>query len=315
MARATSPTAGSPYHEGELAAQSRAGVTEEARRSGQIIVPEIPAKAAEFLREQPMVIAASIAVDGQIWASLLTGSPGFLQPRDATTLEILTAPHPGDAVMDTFRRGGPLGLLAIDPERRWRMRLNGVATPLPSGGITIQSDQVYANCPKYIQLRQPEATSVPLPGAATVMHGSSLSIEQQRLVADADTFFIASFHAGGADASHRGGQPGFVRVRDGGRLVFPDYAGNSMFNTLGNLTADPRIGLLFVDFACGDVVQMTGTARIIWEATEVAALGIGEAARAVEMEIAAVVALPGAAPLRWRLVEYSRFNPSVTLPG
>ena len=71
------------------------------------------------------------------------------------------------------------------------------------------------------------------------MRSSSLSAAQRARIGAADTFFIASAHPeGGADASHRGGRPGFVRVTGQRSLAFPDYPGNNMFNTLGNLTAD-----------------------------------------------------------------------------
>jgi predicted pyridoxine 5'-phosphate oxidase superfamily flavin-nucleotide-binding protein len=76
--------------------------------------------------------------------------------------------------------------------------------------------------------------------------------KQQRLIREADTFFIASSHRdGGADASHRGGNPGFVHVLNETKLIWPDYSGNGMFQTLGNLAIDPRAGLLFMDFESG----------------------------------------------------------------
>src|SRR3546814_14766932 len=65
----------------------------------------------------------------------------------------------------------------------------------------------------------------------------------------------------GADVSHRGGRPGFVRVtEDDGRsvLTIPDFSGNQFFNTLGNIAINPRAGLLFVDFATGDLLTLTG---------------------------------------------------------
>ena len=62
----------------------------------------------------------------------------------------------------------------------------------------------------------------------------------------------------GADISHRGGRPGFVRV-DGDVLTIPDFRGNRYFNTLGNLIAEPRASLLFVDFETGDLLQLQGS--------------------------------------------------------
>src|SRR5262249_24476065 len=75
----------------------------------------------------------------------------------------------------------------------------------------------------------------------------------------------------GVDVSHRGGRPGFVRLGSDGLLTIPDYLGNFLFNTLGNVERDRRAGLLFVDFASGDLLQLTGQAWIDWDAPEIAA--------------------------------------------
>ena len=66
-------------------------------------------------------------------------------------------------------------------------------------------------------------------------------------------------------------------------LQFPDYAGNNMFNTLGNLAIDPHAGLLFVDFELGDTLQITGEARVLWDDESRAAFAGAE--RVVEMRV------------------------------
>jgi ferredoxin-NADP reductase len=136
------------------------------------------------------------------------------------------------------------------------------------------------------------------------VRGSSLSREQRELVQRADTFFIASGFRGsgrspvfGMDASHRGGAAGFVRIHDARQLVFPDYAGNNHFNTLGNLLMDPRAGLLFVDFERGDLLQLTGRAHIDWDSPEVRR--IPGAHRLVCFELDEIVCVERALPLRW----------------
>ena len=73
------------------------------------------------------------------------------------------------------------------------------------------------------------------------------------------------------DVSHRGGKPGFVRI-DGDVLTIPDFAGNLHFNTLGNLLVNPRAGLLFIDFATGDLLQLSGTTGLVLDGDEVAEL-------------------------------------------
>ena len=81
----------------------------------------------------------------------------------------------------------------------------------------------------------------------------------------------ATRHAtAGADVSHRGGEPRFVRVPDPARVLIPDYSGNMMFNTLGNLQHDPRAGLLFVDFDNGDLLYVAARAEIVWDGPLVA---------------------------------------------
>jgi hypothetical protein len=80
---------------------------------------------------------------------------------------------------------------------------------------------------------------------------------------------LATGHpAGGADASHRGGNPGFVEVVDGSTLRIPDYSGNSLFNTLGNLLVDAHFGMLVPDFRDGRMLQLTGMARVNWSAAD-----------------------------------------------
>jgi uncharacterized protein len=313
-----------PYHAGELAVQARAGVQEAARRIGNGIRSSIPAAAQEFLRGQPMLVIASLDADGQVWASLLTGPPGFIRALDERTVLIEARLAEGDPLGDNLRTGAQIGLLAIEPATRRRMRLNGVAEGVPAGtdgstgaclALRVHAQQVYSNCPKYIQAR--EWTTVPggMAGGGdpnsnpTVSRSRALATDQQRWIERADTFFIASAHpGGGADASHRGGQPGFVRVVDDRRLLFPDFAGNTMFNTLGNIVANPRAGLLFVDFEDGTTLQLTGRAELIWDAALTATFAGAE--RVVAFDVHEVIDVAGAHRLRSRFVGYSPFNPA-----
>ena len=134
---------------------------------------------------------------------------------------------------------------------------------MPSG-FTVVIEQSFGNCPQYIQTRAPNRVS-----AGDTAQPSRVSTMQRRLIANADTFFVASRsrpaidHGGGLDMSHRGGKPGFVAI-SGDTLAIPDFRGNRFFNTLGNLLGDPRTSLLFVDFAAGELLQLQGTATIDW---------------------------------------------------
>jgi uncharacterized protein len=105
---------------------------------------------------------------------------------------------------------------------------------------------------------------------------SRLGESEVSFIAEADTFFIASRSAQldqeessqGLDVSHRGGRPGFVRVVSPNQLCFPDFSGNLLFNTLGNLEVDARAGLLFIDFQSGGMLHIIGSAEICWDVPE-----------------------------------------------
>jgi uncharacterized protein len=276
-----------PYHEGEKALQRRAGVRDEARAVGAIVDSVLSPAARRFLAQQRLLVAASLDAGGHPWASLLTGEPGFAQAVDATLLRIAGGGAPGDPLEANLRARPELGLLAIDLRTRQRFRVNGRAV-LRDGGIFLSVAEAYGNCPKFIRPRAIDREEAAAPGGARA--AEALTAGQRAFVARADTFFIASAHRRtGADASHRGGPPGFVTVRPDGGLSFPDFPGNNMFNTLGNLAVDPRAGLLFVDFETGASLQLTGTAT----------LGAGR----VDLRVERVVAIARATRLRWRALE------------
>lgn len=75
-------------------------------------------------------------------------------------------------------------------------------------------------------------------------------------------FFIATAdERGRPDCSHKGGLPGFVQVSAPDELVFPDYDGNGMFKSLGNVAVNPEVGLLFINFEKPRRLRVNGTAR------------------------------------------------------
>lgn len=274
------------YHEGELDVQRRAGVVANAERIGRGIHGEIPDLARRFAGEREFLLVGAADAAGRVWASLLRGPAGFLSVPADDRLRVASRPSPEDPLADTLAGPADVGTLLIDPATRRRMRLNGRALPDGVGGIEIRAREVYANCPKYIHPRL-----VRLPAAAatsSVARGDRLTPDQVAWLSTADTLFLATRHAAaGADVSHRGGEPGFLRVSDPGRVLIPDYAGNMMFNTLGNLAADGRAGLLLVDFDTGRTLQITGNARIHWDPAIVATFARAE--RVVDLAVEAVV--------------------------
>src|SRR5262245_10153067 len=252
------------FHSGELAVQALAGVQDIASRVGQSIRSTIPLAAHEFLRSQPMAILGTLDAGGRVWPSVLSGEPGFMQAVGEQTLQINARPAPGDPIKENLKINDQVGMIVIEFATRRRIRLNGRASVSSEDSIYIQTSQVYSNCPKYIHARNWAKTAAHSGAAPIVLRASHLSADQRRLIEKADTFFIASSHPEhGVDASHRGGPPGFVRILKENLVVWPDFSGNKMFQTLGNISVYPNAGLLFIDFERGGTLQLTGKSRII----------------------------------------------------
>lgn len=295
------------FHEGERAVQARAGVTALADRIGQSIRRELPPAARTFLAERRWLVLGALDGAGRPWPSIRAGAPGFAHAIDERTVRIAADPA-ADALDEGRLRAGSLaGLIALDPATRRRLRFNGRVLANDRGGVILEADQVFSNCPKYIQRRDERPADGAGASATVVAATERLSEQQRERVQAADTFFIATARPGeGVDVSHRGGMPGFVQVA-GQRLWWPDYGGNAMFTTLGNLHVHPQAGLLVPQFESGGALVLIGRAAIDWEAASAAPLTGAE--RIVTMEIERVVELDGVLPVGFQLREYSPFNP------
>lgn len=280
----------SPFHPGELAVQDRAGVLEDADFLGRrMFRPYLTEAHRQFFPMLRYVFVGSMDEEGQLWASMLIGAPGFVHAPGPDALAIDAAVQPGDPLARGLRSGAPLGLLGIQLETRRRNRVNGHVRELSHRGFVLQVDQSFGNCPKYISARAPSLTPPPIAAAAPPDTETALLSERAlATIATADTSFIASASAReveggdtreGIDVSHRGGNPGFIRVERGAtrtRLVIADFPGNNAFNTLGNLTRYPRAGLLVPSFDSGDVLLLTCDAEVTWR---------GEHDRAIALEV------------------------------
>jgi predicted pyridoxine 5'-phosphate oxidase superfamily flavin-nucleotide-binding protein len=261
---------GAGFHDGELAVQRQAHVEAEAARLAPMAARgQLSAGKAAALSET--TVAAMTARDrtGRLWTSPLLGPPGFLRAASPTTLEINTSPPSADP-LHGLPSGQPVGVIAIDFVTRRRIRVNGLLSSTGAGRLVIDVDQAYGNCPQYIQQRRVHIDGPPNDNRARLYSGNTLRSKDIRLIEAADTLFLGTTHAtSGNDASHRGGAPGFVRVTPE-QLWWPDYPGNNMFNSFGNLAVDPTAALLFVDFRAGSTLQLSGSATVRWGDTAAA---------------------------------------------
>jgi predicted pyridoxine 5'-phosphate oxidase superfamily flavin-nucleotide-binding protein len=252
------------FHDGELTVQRQAGVEAQAGRLAPMITRgQLRAGTAASISE--MTFAAMTARDraGRLWTSPLLGPPGFLHAASTTTLEINTPLASADPLYG-LPRGQAVGVIAIDFITRRRIRINGSLTSSEAGRLTVDVDQAYGNCPKYIQQRRVDIQGPPDESRTQLYSGETLRPKDIWLIQAADTFFLGTTHAiYGNDASHRGGPRGFVHVAPE-HLWWPDYPGNNMFNSFGNLCTDPTAALLFIDFRAGVTLQLSGSATVCW---------------------------------------------------
>ncbi|KAI1380315.1 hypothetical protein F4677DRAFT_406408 [Hypoxylon crocopeplum] len=299
------------------------------------------------IARSPLVAFGTLDQEGRPWATIWGGEVGFCQPLARGVLGVrATADVRHDPVMqelfavseeegksreivnDAVIRpdGGKLMAgLAIDLETRDRVKIAGrmavgtVTRTEPGIGdlqLAFQVEESLGNCPKYLNKKRivphipspqlvSEGTGVPLPPAAV------------DLIGKADLFFITSRHGNDSmDANHRGGAPGFVRVlrndsqeRGGVALIYPEYSGNRLYQTLGNLQLDPLAGIVIPDFETGDVLYITGRTTIL--VGEKAAACIPRTKLAVKIEVTEARFVRDGLPFRGVPIDYSPYNPAV----
>ena len=278
------------WHAGERALQERAGVAARMADVGaRVLRDSMPEQHREFFTLLPYLVAATLDAEGQPTVSLLTGAPGFANSPDPRTLRIEVPPG-------ELAPGDPIALLGLQAHTGRRNRMNGRVARVGPHRFDVAVGQSFGNCPKYIHPREALHVAGPLAPVRTERL-DTLDAAAVRLLAAADTFFIATAHPlarrsddppHGLDVSHRGGPAGFVQVR-GDALLVPDYVGNSFFNTFGNLQLEPRCGLLFIDYATGERLVLSARAEVEWEGSQ----------RMLRLEVSGVQRVQGGLALRW----------------
>ena len=303
----------SPFHPGEHAIQEKMGEREHMEMLGRRMVRDfMPEQHRQFYAQLPYLLVGTVDADGNPWASILVGEPGFISTPSDRNLHIAAQPLFGDPLTKNLATGIDIGILGIELHTRRRNRMNGVVSAISLNGFNIQVSQTFGNCPKYIQARHFNLQSFD-PAETKPIHAlTTLGETEHGMIAAADTFFIATAYldasagaAKGVDVSHRGGKPGFVHS-DGNTLTVPDFAGNRIFNTFGNIEVNPRAGLLFIDFENGNLLYLTGHARVIWDNDPKVTLYEG-AERLFKIHVEKGYRLENRIPLVGSAPEYSPF--------
>ena len=304
----------SPFHRGEQAVQARLGVRDKLEGFGRRVIRDyMPEQHREFFGMLPFLIVGTVDAEGWPWASILAVPQGHISSPDPWHLRIAARPLVGDPLQATLKAGADIGVLGIQLESRRRNRLTGTIAAVTAEGFEIAVRQSFGNCPQYIQTRavryDPDHD---IGRVRPPQRSAKLGDAARQLIERSDTLSIATAYSDGseepstgADVSHRGGMPGFVRIEDDRTLTFPDYSGNLHFNTIGNILLNPKAGLLFLDFETGDVLYVTASAEVIWEGEDVRAFAGAE--RLLRFRVNEAIRVENSLPLRFAFGEYSPF--------
>lgn len=323
------------YHDGEKYMHSLLRVPERVNPT----TPGLSSYGTHLVLTSPLLALGTLDKQGRPWTTIIGGEPSCMRPMGRSIVAINSLVDlKYDPVVEIIRalqaqdgeNGSIIGGLSIDLASRNRLKLSGRLISgrhgleinllndhdgLGEARLMIRIESSLGNCPKYLNKK----TIIPaLPNPVMISDSLPLPEMAVRLLAKADMFFISSSTSNDSKRSvgtnHRGGPPGFVRVlhndtANGTALVFPEYSGNRLYQTLGNLHLYPRAGLCFPDFDTQDVLYVTGITEII-SGTEAAAL-LPRSNLVVKVTVTSARFVQGSLPFRGLQGELSPYNPSV----
>ena len=253
------------FHDGQLAVQKITGEGEIAKQRIPMISDALHPRSIPFIEHQILAFLGSEDSQKNIWLSLIVGKRGFIKIPSLQNIRFDLSnivSNKQDIFFENIKSNPTVGLLFHEAARRARYRAWGIAH---SEGNKLSFDirMGYPSCPKHIQRELIEVTEDANLISSKHEKGSVLGKPEKEWIRTAHTFFIATqTKKGDIESSHRGGQPGFIEILENGLLRVPDYLGNSMFSTLGNIYENPKAALLFVDYNKGETLQLTGSAEL-----------------------------------------------------
>ncbi|KAF2669924.1 oxidoreductase-like protein [Microthyrium microscopicum] len=324
-----------PWSDGEHRMHQLLNVPEHDNPTSNFLTPQATFAANQF----PLAAFSVLDSENRPWTTVWGGEPGFSQALGGNLLGTRTfVDNRHDPVIEAmvdqqFGKGNPKGMmfsgLPIDLVRRKRVKIAGriVAGGVKAVGeedtgvgeiqVVTKIDESLGNCPKYLNEKEIRPA---IPNPKLISVSPQLSKQAEDLIKKADLFFLSTANADiNMDTNHRGGPPGFVRVISSGNadeataasIIYPEYSGNRLYQSLGNLLNNPAIGICVPDFETGDVLYITGTAEVL----------IGDKADeflprtnlAVKITIIEARHVENGLPFRGRAGEESPYNPHVRL--
>ncbi|KAF8428411.1 hypothetical protein L210DRAFT_3564313 [Boletus edulis BED1] len=277
------------WHKGEHAIQHKMGYAGVMSQAWTQIEPEMPEQHQAFYKTHlPFIPVTTIDDRRRPWSSILAGrdgQPGFVtsQRLDELTLHAHVwegDPFPQNVALGSRESPALIAGIGVEFSTRRRNKFAGYVEALEEDGPVLRVHSVVneaiGECPKYINIRDLMAFSETNP--RVVYRCLNLSPDERlpddivSFIHGSDALFFGTYYDAGEDGeqflshvgmNHRGGRPGFARIRpsDGRTLVIPDYSGNRLLTSLGNIEATPVAGATFVSFETGAVLYLTGDAH------------------------------------------------------
>jgi len=301
------------FSKGELYVQKLAGEDQVAKtRTPMAMNSQLSNFFASFIENQLLFTITSIDENANVWVSMISGTPNFIKVIDSSKIRIdktcIVSPLE-DIFYNNIKHKKNVGLLFIDWETSRRYRLNGVIKQEGSD-LVINIEETYGICPKYIQKRSFEYTNIStIP--ILVTKGNTLKENHKLLIENTNTFFLGTQGINNTvDASHKGGKLGFLKFINNDTIRIPDYPGNSMFNSLGNLYENPNSGLLFIDYKTNTMLQLSGKGEIQFNQTNEHDLTqSGNTGRFWLFKPELWILTENFNQINWSFINYSPFNP------
>jgi NAD(P)H-flavin reductase len=289
--------------------------------------PYLSPRAAFLVQKCPLLALGALDSQGRPWSTIWGGTAGFAEPVAKSQIKLQTPVDSNyDPVVQALwvnkhtdkYRGKMISALAVDLENRQRVKLYGTMvggslsdSDTGQAQLVVHIDESLGNCPKYLNKKH----IVPVPLDPKLISDSpQLGPEALELLARADTMFVSSSHGESSmDTNIRGGPAGFIRVASndagGAVIVYPEYSGNRLYQTLGNLETTPRAGYVVPYFESGNVLYFSGSTEIL--VGKDAAAVLPRSNLAVRVTIAAAIFVENGLGFHGEAGEPSPYNPGV----
>ncbi|KAK4147437.1 uncharacterized protein C8A04DRAFT_34147 [Dichotomopilus funicola] len=320
------------WHSGELAVHKLLKVPTSSRQNPTN--HGFPPAYGYRVTVSPLVAVGTLDDEGRPWTTIWGGERGFARPVaegilgvqglvDKTHDPVIQALL-GEAVDGEVYQPENIKLmsaLSVDLETRDRVKMAG---KMVVGSVASKSDsntvaeaqlamhvqESLGNCPKYLNIKDIRAH---IPSPLLISSSLPLPTGALALIEQADMFFISSSNGQTMDTNHRGGPAGFVRVvsntPDSVTLVYPEYSGNRLYQTLGNLHNNPLAGIAIPDYTTSDILYLTGSTQLL-VGPDAAAL-LPHTNLAVKITVHAARFVHDGLPIRGTPGELSPYNPPV----